>query len=287
MKRVWSHIWIRLLPKRILTALIGWFAQQPMSRRVIPWYIRHYGIDDRDAELDISEYRTWSEFFSRKLRTEARPVYKHGLCSPVDGRVAAFGEIHQGTLLQAKGREYTVSDLLANGEEAEAYEGGKYCTLYLSPRDYHRVHVPLDCVVTEWRHVPGTLYPVNEAGTSSIAGLFSKNERLIVHLSTQRGRMTMVLVGAAIVGSIRTSFGPSPTSPRKRYKRGVLTERVHVPLHMGDELGYFAFGSTVICLFPPEFPLRFVPCDGEDIRMGQQLAEITSTLLSPVPPRDE
>ncbi|MCL6453018.1 MAG: archaetidylserine decarboxylase [Alicyclobacillus sp.] len=277
MRRAWDGLWVRLLPKRLVTAAVGMLAATPQSRALIPWFVRHYGIDVDEAELPLPAYRSWAEFFSRRLRPGARVVASCGVASPVDGRASCCGRLEEETMVQAKGRLYRLSELVVQDDCAAWFRGGHYLTLYLSPRDYHRVHAPLDGTVTRWTYVPGTLYPVNAAGVSSVRGLFAKNERLVIELNTPFGLCALVLVGATIVGSIRTAFGPAPQNPFRRRAGGIQSDRVSIPVRRGEELGYFAFGSTVICLFPPGWPLQFQVAEGDPVRMGQCVASLPFT----------
>lgn len=274
MGSIWDAIWVRILPKRLLTALVGALAARPMSRRIIPWFVRHYGIDVTEAERPLDTYQTWIEFFARRLRPGVRTVAQAGVVSPVDGRASAHGAIVGETLVQAKGHVYQLSELVAGTDRAHRFSGGQYVTFYLSPRDYHRVHMPVSGEIVRWTHVPGQLYPVNPAGVRSIRGLFAKNERLIVELESEIGPCALVLVGATIVGSIRTSFGPVAANPFRRRQFGIQSEAVSIRLHRGDELGYFAFGSTVICLFPRHPTLHFRIGEGDCVQMGEVVADL-------------
>lgn len=274
MNSIWDAIWVRLLPKRLLTAIVGVVAEKSVSRLVIPWFVRHYGIDISEAEYPLDAYGNWAEFFARRLRSGVRTVAESGIASPVDGRASTHGPILGETLVQAKGHDYRLSELVVSTERADRYAGGHYITFYLSPRDYHRVHMPVTGEIVRWTHVPGQLYPVNAAGIGSVHGLFTKNERLIIDLDTAIGPCSLVLVGATIVGSIRTAFGPTAGNPFRRRRWGIQSQSVSIPLERGEELGHFAFGSTVICLFGAHPALDFLVSDGESIRMGQRVAEV-------------
>ncbi|QSO49515.1 archaetidylserine decarboxylase [Alicyclobacillus mengziensis] len=269
----WERFWVRMLPKRFLTAFVGWFARRRISRYFIPWFIKAYEIDVTEAELPLYEYKTWVEFFSRRLRVGVRTISESGIISPVDGTASANGAILEGKLIQAKGQLYSVAALLGSDANADSFLGGQYVTLYLSPHDYHRVHMPFAGEITGWTHIPGSLYPVNPAGVRSVAGLFTKNERLVLHIRTQLGSFEMVLVGATIVGSIRTPFGPDYESPFRRSRRGIREGTVHVHLKKGAEVGLFEFGSTVILLFPRDMLLAVKLQEGQCVQMGQTIAE--------------
>jgi phosphatidylserine decarboxylase len=269
----WERFWVKALPKRFLTALVGWFARRKTSRFLIPWFIKVYEIDVKEAELPLCEYKTWVEFFSRRLREGVRTISQTGIVSPVDGTASASGRLQDGKLIQAKGQLYSVNALLGNDIPADRFVGGQYITLYLSPHDYHRVHMPFHGQISGWTHIPGSLYPVNPAGVRSVAGLFTKNERLVLHINTVIGSFAMVLVGATIVGSIRTPFGPDYESPFLRSRRAVRNGTVDVQLQRGAEVGMFEFGSTVILLFPRDMPLTVQVEEGNTVKMGQTIAQ--------------
>lgn len=272
MKQVLNRTALRLLPKRTLTMWVGQLAKHPVSRHVIPWYIRHYEIDATEAELPVSEYESLVDFFRRRLKNGARFVEAQGVSSPVDGTVSEFGLIHQGQLLQAKGSAYSLAALLGSEEAARRYEGGHYITLYLSPRDYHRIHMPTHGTLTEWLYIPGTLYPVNPMGVKSIQGLFTKNERLVTHVTANAGHYAVVKVGATIVGSIRTHYGPAYMTPRRRAKVSLHRGNICIPKCRGEELGWFEFGSTVILVFEANFIQSFDVQTGQWLQMGQHIA---------------
>lgn len=274
----WDRLWVFLLPKRMLTAVVGWFARRRVSRRLIPWFISAYAINVDEAELPVGDYQTWVEFFSRKLRKDVRPIASGGLISPVDGTASASGDIRDGMLIQAKGQLYSLAALVGEERASKQLIDGQYLTLYLSPHDYHRVHMPLAGRIVRWVHIPGNLYPVNSAGVRSVKGLFTKNERLVVEIESVLGNFFMVLVGATIVGSIRTPFGPEYASPLRRARMTVRQGLTDFPLDRGDELGMFEFGSTVILLFPPEMRVEIDVREGDAVRMGQMVANLPSSV---------
>jgi phosphatidylserine decarboxylase len=265
-----------LLPKRTLTAMVGRYARSPSSRTFIPWYIRHYQIDVSEADRELAQYRCLAEFFCRSLRRDARPICSHGIVSPVDGTVSEFGQVEAGQLLQAKGCTYSLAALLGDSADAAPYLDGSYLTLYLSPRDYHRIHAPLSGTVRRWRFIPGRLYPVNRYGVSHISGLFSQNERMVSWLDTAFGTVAVVKVGATIVGSIQTPYGPPPAGPFHMNRRQVSEKANGIEVNRGEEIGHFVFGSTVILVFPPDVVERFTVKRGDTVRMGQLVAELTA-----------
>jgi phosphatidylserine decarboxylase len=245
-----------------------------MSRKLIKPYIRFYQINTDEAEFQIHEYPTLTAFFSRTLKPGCRPICPTGVASPVDGTVSEFGAIQNDTLIQAKGRTYTLSALLGSRTEAQQFECGHYITLYLSPKDYHRIHMPLDGTLSRWRFIPGTLYPVNLTGVGCIPGLFAKNERLVTFAETTYGKMAIVKVGATIVGSIQTEYGPTFQNPWQRRKIRTLEGAARIRLKRGDEVGRFEFGSTVILVFERDMIQGFTVDKGASVRMGQSIATL-------------
>jgi phosphatidylserine decarboxylase len=276
MRPMFAKLVLSLLPMRTLTAVVGWAARQSWSKHLIPWYIRRYQIDHSEAELVPSEYECLLDFFARRLREGARTVATTGVVSPVDGTVSACGHIRSGTLVQAKGCEYTLEALLGGADWAEIYRNGYYMTIYLSPRDYHRIHAPLPGIITRWRYIPGSLYPVNAAGVRHIPGLFTKNERLITQVESPFGRYAVVKVGATIVGSIRTEYGPEYLRPHRRRRLSVVDGTVEIPIERGDEIGRFEFGSTVVLLFEPGMIQNICVHKGEVVQMGQCVAHLAA-----------
>ncbi len=246
---------LRLLPKNALSRVAGavtrWAAPAPVRRLLIGGFVSHYGVDLAEC-ADLSTFRTFGEFFSRPLRPGSRPIApgEEVVVSPVDGVVSETGVAESGRMVQAKGIEYRLAALLADAALAQRLEGGPYATLYLSPRDYHRIHFPLSGRVGGWRYVPGRLWPVNAASVRNVPDLFCVNERLVTILDSRLGRCAIVAVGATVVGRVRASYDPSipPTNlpraePRSRdYRQPIEVEK-------GQELGAFEMGSTVILVF--------------------------------------
>jgi phosphatidylserine decarboxylase len=246
---------------------------RPLRRAVIGGFARAVGADPAEAERPIGEYRSVNAFFTRRLRPGARtwPGDRHKVASPVDGTVGQLGRIEEGRALQAKGKEYSVAELLGDAEEASPYEGGSFLTLYLSPKDYHRIHTPLPGRVISMRHLPGGLMPVNAPAVASVDRLFCRNERLVCHLETEVGRCAVVAVGAYNVGRITAAFDPDWTTNRRRV-RAPDTRRYDPPMRIGreDELMTFHLGSTVVVLWQRrrmELDGRLEP--GATVRVGE------------------
>lgn len=277
---------MKLLPKKYLSSLVGKFALSKASRAMIPLYIRKFKIDPTLAEKKISEYQSLTEFFTRRLRPGLRPIdpSETTVISPVDGIASELGPIHQGTLLQAKGVTYTVESLLGSQEQAALFEGGTWVTLYLSPKDYHRIHAPVAGYVYRTSYIPGALWPVNDIGVQHVPGLFSKNERIISYLRTSFGNLAVVKVGATIVGSIKVGYDDSLGTNKKGGNPHHREISPAYPLEKGGELGVFEFGSTVILLFPRHTVLLdpdLIP--GKFVKMGERIG--TLLYSQEVPPR--
>ncbi len=244
-----------LLPKNALSRVAGaatrWAAPGPVRRLLIGGFVRHYGVDLTEC-ADPSTFRTFGEFFSRPLRPGARPIAAGGdvVVSPVDGVVSEAGMAEGGRMVQAKGIEYRLPRLLSDEALARRLEGGPYATLYLSPRDYHRIHFPLAGRVSGWRYVPGRLWPVNAASVRNVPDLFCVNERLVTVLDGPLGRCAIVAVGATVVGRVRASYDPS-IPPTNRAGAEPCSHDYARPLEVekGQELGAFEMGSTVILVF--------------------------------------
>lgn len=271
---------IQALPKKAVSRMVGRFARSPLSRRLIPLYIRRFDIDLSQVEKPWQEYKTLLDFFVRGLKPGARPIDpgEKSVVSPVDGTVYQQGRIKEGTLLQAKGINYSLDTLLGNNEEAaKCFEGGQFLTIYLSPKDYHRIHAPVAGRVLGLTYIPGSLFPVNRLGLRHVRGLFAKNERLITYLESEAGRIAVVKVGATNVGSIKVTYDPQMCTNRSR-RRLEHKKYSHDPrLDKGEEMGRFEFGSTVILLFESEgirWCMDLTP--GASLQMGQPIAEVTA-----------
>ncbi|RNB81049.1 phosphatidylserine decarboxylase [Brevibacillus fluminis] len=269
---------IHRLPQNAMSRTMGKITASRFSRVAIRRYVHHYKIDLDVVEKPVGEYRTLKEFFARRLKPSARPIATApgAIVSPVDGKVSQLGDIMHGTLIQAKGKEYSVAELLGDHEElASRFYGGKFITIYLSPRDYHRIHMPVDGTLEQYTYLPGRLYPVNDIGVQQVDCLFARNERLITFVkSEEAGCVAVVKVGALFVGSVKVTYNRATTN----VKHGrVHNEQIagHPSLDKGQELGWFEFGSTVILLFE-KGRMDWVPGlrEGSVLQMGQQLGQI-------------
>ncbi|MBC9783947.1 phosphatidylserine decarboxylase [Heliobacterium chlorum] len=263
-----------MLPQRWLSRQSGRWAASKWSRRAIPWFIRRYNIAVEEAEKTWQEYGSLADFFCRRLKPGLRPICPepNGIVSPVDAQVSQMGTASAGRLIQAKGINYSLEQLLGDRTKAESFAGGEFVTLYLSPRDYHRIHAPLEGRVTGYAYWPGRLYPVNDLGVQGVPGLFARNERLITYLQTDVGQVALVKVGAMMVGSVRVTYSNVVSNRRKPAQLVSLQEGPD--LEKGEELGFFQFGSTVILLFEPgAVRWREDLTTGTRLKMGEMIAQ--------------
>jgi phosphatidylserine decarboxylase len=268
---------LRLLPKNALSraagALTRWRAPEPVRIAAMRAFASRFGVDLSECP-DLDVYRTFGEFFARPLRPGRRPIAGGEAIptSPADGVVSETGVAAGGRLVQAKGIDYTAAALLGDEALAARLEG-QFLTIYLSPRDYHRIHFPLAGRVAGWRYVPGRLWPVNPASVRTVPGLFTVNERLVTVMETPLGACAVVAVGATVVGRIRTYYDPS--APLTNGARATPQRRDYetpIPVEKGQELGAFEMGSTVILLFEPgrvRLDTRLVP--GARVRVGEAI----------------
>ncbi|HEX9051542.1 MAG TPA: archaetidylserine decarboxylase [Anaeromyxobacter sp.] len=269
---------LRLVPKNALSRLVGaltrWRAPAPVRFAAMRAFARRYRIDLAECP-ELEAYRSFGEFFARPLRPGLRPVAPGDrvVASPVDAVVSEVGVATRGRLVQAKGIDYPAAALLGDEDLARRLEGGAYATLYLSPRDYHRIHFPLGGAVAGWRYVPGRLWPVNPASVRTVPGLFAVNERLVTVLDTPLGRCAVVAVGATIVGRVHAFYDPAvPLTNRPRAPVRRRDYEPPIPVEKGQELGAFEMGSTVILLFEPgrvRLGARLVA--GARVRVGEEI----------------
>ncbi len=251
-----------IVPKHGLTTFAGFMADVKNTRiknYLIERFIKKYRVNMSEALIeDPRAYSCFNDFFIRHLKDECRPIAQAEIISPVDGCVSEIGAIEQGQIVQAKGRDYSVKELLAcNDEKAQQFVNGRFATLYLSPKDYHRVHMPIDAQLISMTYVPGALFSVQPTTARVVPKLFARNERLVVFFDTKIGPMVMVLVGATIVGSIGTSWH----GDINRSKKMISFDYSNTPLLKGEEMGYFKLGSTVVLLF----------ADGEQVNWDKSL----------------
>ena len=244
-----------LLPKQALTALAGKFASAcagGLTTRVIRWFVGRYGVNMAEAaNPDIASYASFNEFFTRALKPDARPLATADFICPVDGAISQFGTIDRDQIFQAKGHSYSTTALVGGDAAlASAFENGHFATLYLSPKDYHRIHMPCAGRLLRMIHVPGDLFSVNPLTARGVPGLFARNERVVCVFEGEQGPFVLVLVGATIVGSMATVWHGVVNPPRPGHLREWRYEDQQLLFRQGDEMGRFLLGSTVVMLFP-------------------------------------
>ncbi|ABR74092.1 phosphatidylserine decarboxylase [Actinobacillus succinogenes] len=246
-----------VMPQKYLTQFAGWFAERKwgaVTHFAIKMFAKKYDVDMSEAaKEDFSDYASFNEFFIRKLKDDARKIDENptALCQPADGKISQRGHIFDETLLQAKGHSFSLRDLLADDEElTETFKNGEFVTTYLSPRDYHRVHMPCDATLRKMIYVPGDLFSVNPFLNEHIPNLLARNERVICVFDTEFGKMVQILVGATITASISTIWAGTVNPPRLTHvKSWNYDGEQAVTLTKGQEMGAFRLGSTVINLF--------------------------------------
>lgn len=275
-----------LLPKQALTELAGVLAGW-RGGAATTWLIRrfvaHYGVNMAEAaNPDIAAYPTFNEFFTRPLKPGARPLADASLICPVDGAISQFGAIERDQIFQAKGHAYSTTALVGGDATlATAFEHGHFACLYLSPKDYHRIHMPCAGRLTQMIHVPGDLFSVNPTTARGVPGLFARNERVVCVFDSTSGPFAMVLVGATIVGSMATTWHGVVNPPRPGRLRTWSYADQSITFRQGDEMGRFLLGSTVVMLFPSGFGMRFNPAwvPGRPVRMGETMATCQGAVL--------
>ncbi len=250
--------------------------KSPLVPKAIRLFCHAFKVNLEEAvNPDPESYATFNEFFTRAIKPQLRPIAASALVSPVDGSISQFGKINNAELLQAKGVTYSLEQLLGgNPERSEKYRDGYFMTIYLSPRDYHRIHMPCTGKLLEQTHIPGRLFSVAQHTVNTIKGIFARNERVIASFDTQYGSMAMILVGAINVAAIETVWAGLITPPKGETIRSKSYRSADIRLDKGEEMGRFNMGSTVILLFSnqaPEFLESLQP--GESIKMGEALSQ--------------
>ncbi len=268
-----------VLPKQALTALAGKLANirgGGMTTSFIQWFAGKYGVNMAEAaNPDLAAYATFNDFFTRPLKAGARPMAQTALVSPVDGAVSQLGAIKHDQIFQAKGHSYSTRALVGGDADlASQFEDGSFATIYLSPKDYHRIHMPCDGRLMRMIYVPGDLFSVNPATARGVPGLFARNERVVCVFETATGPFVLTLVGATIVGSMATVWHGVVNPPRTRQVREWRYEDQNIVLKKGDEMGRFLLGSTVVLLFPKEGHVQFNPTwqATTPVRMGEPMS---------------
>lgn len=282
------NFFMQLLPHHLLSAVMYGVARcewRPLKNSLIRWVVKHFEVElDEALVREADGYPSFNAFFTRQLEPAARPVADGpgDIVSPVDGELSQAAQISGGRVLQAKGRDYSLLELLGGDREMAAlFADGDFATIYLSPRDYHRIHMPLDGHLRQMAHVPGRLFSVNQQTTATVPNLFARNERVITLFETPAGPMAMILVGAIFVGGIETVWSGVVTPRRHRVSRWEYAPSAEnqLLLHKGEEMGRFNMGSTVILLFAPQrasWDAFMTP--GADLRFGQRIGGTTTTV---------
>ena len=268
-----------LLPKQLLTTLAGRFASAHAGRlttAVIRRFVARYKVDMSEAAVtDIASYASFNDFFTRALRPGLRPLAECAVVCPVDGAVSQLGPIERDQIFQAKGHHYSTTALLGGDAQLAAqFEDGHFATIYLSPRDYHRIHMPVDGRLLSMAHVPGELFSVNPTTARGVPGLFARNERVVCIFDTPLGPMALVLVGATIVGSMATVWHGQVNPPRTGQPRRWDYAGQQITLRQGEEMGRFLLGSTVVLLFARD-AIQFQPdwTAERPVRLGEAMAQ--------------
>jgi len=262
-----------LLPQHLLSKLMFWFARIEtvwIKNTFTRWFINKHQVNLAEAELDnISEYVHFNDFFTRSLKSQARPISESEIISPVDGVISQAGKVKDSQVLQAKGYDFSISQLLG-GESVEKIENGHFATIYLAPKNYHRIHMPIDGKLVSMRYIPGNLFSVNHKTVNKVNRVFARNERLVCLFDTVFGRVAFVLVGAIFVGSMETSWHGQVTPPYGKVVKVYDYTEKEFELFKGEEMGRFNMGSTVIMLLPENAPALKLH-SGQELKMGQSL----------------
>ena len=268
-----------LMPKLAMTRLAGLVASAEWGA-VTTWVLKRFvnrynGNMNEAAHADPAHYKSFNEFFTRPLKDGVRPLSSSEWVCPVDGAISQCGAIERDQIFQAKGHHYSTRALVGGDAALAAqFQNGQFATLYLSPRDYHRIHMPMAGKLLRMVHVPGDLFSVNPTTARGVPGLFARNERVVCEFETEKGPMVLVLVGATIVGSMATVWHGQVNPPRPGTVREWRYESQDVRLQKGEEMGRFLLGSTVVMLFP-ENSLRF-PDDWlstRPLQMGEAMSK--------------
>ncbi len=270
-----------LLPKQALTMLAGQLAGWrggALTTWLIARFVARYGVNMTEAaNPDITAYPSFNEFFTRPLKPGVRPLADAPLICPVDGAISQFGKIECDQIFQAKGHAYSTTALVGGDAALAApFENGHFACLYLSPKDYHRIHMPCAGRLRRMIHVPGDLFSVNPTTARGVPGLFARNERVVCVFDSEAGPFVMVLVGATIVGSMATTWHGVVNPPRPGHLRDWSYADQSITFAQGDEMGRFLLGSTVVMLFPASFGVRFNPAwtPGGALRMGEAMTAL-------------
>jgi len=268
-----------LMPKLAMTRLAGRLASAEwgaVTTWVIQRFVKRYKVNMSEAaHADPAHYKSFNEFFTRPLKDGARPLSNSTWVCPVDGAISQCGAIERDQIFQAKGHQYSTRALVGGDADLAApFQNGQFATLYLSPRDYHRIHMPISGKLLRMIHVPGDLFSVNPTTARGVPGLFARNERVVCEFETEKGLMVLVLVGATIVGSMATVWHGQVNPPRPGTIREWRYDTQDVRLQKGEEMGRFLLGSTVVMLFPAnsiQFPADWTST--RPLQMGESMSD--------------
>jgi phosphatidylserine decarboxylase len=273
-----------LLPQHLISRAAGWLAQSTIPAIKDPFirtFIKRFKVNMDEADRQHpSEFESFNDFFTRSLKADARAIDQDPahLACPVDGAISQIGNIKDGDIFQAKGHKFDLATLLGGDKELAApFVDGKFATIYLAPKDYHRIHMPCDATLTHMIHVPGKLFSVNQATAAMVPGLFARNERVVAIFDTQLGPMAMVLVGAMIVASVETVWAGLVCPKGHAVSHFNYTNQAPIKLKKGEEMGRFKLGSTVVMCLPKDsidWPKELSA--GTTTRLGQMLATLTT-----------
>ena len=273
-----------ITPQHLLSRTAGKVADceiQGFKNPLINWFIKQYNVNMSEAELQSAEdFKSFNDFFTRQLKADARTIDENpkAIISPVDGAISQLGSIQQGQIFQAKGQSFSIVELLGGDtERAQPFMGGDFATIYLAPKDYHRIHMPCAGTLREMVYIPGKLFSVNPVTAENVPRLFARNERVAAIFDTEFGPMAMVLVGAMIVASIETVWSGLVAPIQRDVKTTSYGPSSNeIKLEKGDEMGRFKLGSTVVLAFPPN-ATEFVESlkATTDVQMGQTFGSIT------------
>jgi len=277
-----DHIFIlaqHIVPQHLLSRVTGWFAEceiEPIKNFIIKHFIRIFNVNmEEAAEPDFENYQSFNQFFTRPLKEGARTIAPgNSIASPADGAISELGSIEAQQVLQAKGHYYSLKTLLG-GDEAlsQTFNDGLFATIYLSPKDYHRVHMPVSGTLLQATYIPGDLFSVNNTTANNVENLFARNERLVSIFDTEHGKMAMILVGAMIVAGIETVWSGQVAPAGKKPLTIYNSEADSVSLQKGEEMGRFKLGSTVVLLFEND-KVSFEESLGvySPVKLGEKLA---------------
>lgn len=272
----------QVIPQHLLSRLVGKLAashNRLIKNTFITWFVKQYQVDLSEAKIETANgFSTFNDFFTRELKEGRRDISRapNTIASPADGAISEIGKVELGSLMQAKGQYYSLAQLLAgNAEQCNRYMDGVFATIYLSPKDYHRVHMPLDGTLKNMTYVPGDLFSVNQATANHIPGLFARNERLICEFSSPQGDFIMILVGAMIVAGIETVWAGDVAPVKPVLKTTDFSNLKSIELKKGEEMGRFKLGSTVILLFQEKTAAFSSTLEnGSALRMGEDIGSI-------------